>query len=294
MTPPPSWSSPEPTAPSPCTQRTSPAPMEEIAEEVPEEKIPAARSPFSEPARRGRSASRSHRREKKDKKEKKEKTSSGHRHRRRQRSPEGHPDKSPLVSTTQPAESKDKRGERPRSPSRSPRKVTPSKSKTATDSRQKCRFCWKKITGHEAGRAQHEWTNLYCLQYQLFGQMKDTEQTKEGWKKAGEIAKELRAKRMNDQVPAPRASAVRGEALEASGAWDKKTSFRETRGGTAASSTSKSAKKPSKEKKKAPKTPDPSSEPEKSSSESPKPTKKKKKAGGSDGSKRTITINITG
>ena len=124
--------------------------------------------------------------------------------------------------------------------------------------------------------------------------MKDTEQTKEGWKKAGEIAKELRAKRMNDQVPAPRASAVRGEALEASGAWDKKTSFRETRGGTAASSTSKSAKKPSKEKKKAPKTPDPSSEPEKSSSESPKPTKKKKKAGGSDGSKRTITINITG
>ena len=68
-------------------------------------------------------------------------------------------------------------------------------SKTGT---QKCPHCWAEVTVQPSGRAQHQWSNRTCLQWQFYNEM-DAEAKKkndtEAWNKAKEAAAVLYERR---------------------------------------------------------------------------------------------------
>lgn len=244
---------------------------------------PASRSPFSvaPTARHERSRTptkRSRTKEKKDKKDKKEK----------KKREESKDQESPVRprSSGRHARSDGRREDQPRSPSRPPRRPR-GKSHPPGNQGQKCKYCWKMLSGYDSSRRQHEFLNLLCLQWQIYGSMApEQKKSDSAWYKAGQIAKTMRDKRLSGGETAPHADEVSPRV--------DKSDVKESLEGPSRAKKEKSHKdKSHKEKKaKAKRTspsPSGSSTPESSSKEEKHSKKKKKTAAGS---KRSIVINI--
>lgn len=76
--------------------------------------------------------------------------------------------------------------------------------KAAKGGTKKCPHCWSEITSQPSGRAQHQWSNRTCLQWQFYNQMAADVKEKDSdlaWVKAGKDAAALYAKRR--WLPAP-------------------------------------------------------------------------------------------
>ena len=244
----------------------------------------APRSPFSvaraERHERSRSPTkRSRTKEKKDKKDKKEKKP-----KREERKDQESPARP--RSSGRRARSGGRREDQPRSPSRPPQRPR-GKSQPPGNQGQKCKYCWKMLSGYDSSRRQHEFLNLSCLQWQIYGSMApEQKKSDSAWYKAGQIAKTMRDKRLSGGETAPHTDEVSPRVDKS----DVKPSLEgPSRAKKEKSHKDKSHKEKKAKAKRASPSPSGSSTPESSSKEEKHSKKKKKTAAGS---KRSIVINI--
>ena len=116
------------------------------------------------------------------------------RHRRHRRSHRSRRDRSVTPDKRRRSASSGRGAARPPEPSTGP-------SKTGT---KKCPHCWAEVTVQPSGRAQHQWSNRTCLQWQFYNEM-DPELKKKNetmaWNKAKEPAATLYERRRYVAAP---------------------------------------------------------------------------------------------
>lgn len=88
---------------------------------------------------------------------------------------------------------------------KSPSKGNKGQGKKGNQKQIKCEICDTKISAHPAAIEQHQWLNEYCLSWQAFNRMTETQrQKKEAWAKAQEVAAKVKASRQAPSASAPR------------------------------------------------------------------------------------------